>query len=82
VQIRRFRANLPFYPFMVGANGAGKTALLNTISGLLHPASGSIEFLVKRIDGLTPHVTAELSMSHILEGRNFFLDSRCVKTLR
>jgi branched-chain amino acid transport system ATP-binding protein len=30
---------------LVGANGAGKTTLLKTISGLLHPASGKVEFL-------------------------------------
>ena len=59
---------------LVGANGAGKTTLLNTISGLLHPASGSVEFLGKRIDGLTPHAIAELGMSHIPEGRRLFPD--------
>lgn len=57
---------------LVGANGAGKTTLLNTISGLLHPASGSAEFLGKRIDGLTPHSIAELGIAHIPEGRRLF----------
>ena len=57
---------------LVGANGAGKTTLLNTISGLLHPASGSVEFLDKRIDGLKPHAIVELDISHIPEGRKFF----------
>ncbi|NIN33904.1 MAG: ATP-binding cassette domain-containing protein, partial [Gammaproteobacteria bacterium] len=59
---------------LVGANGAGKTTLLNTISGLLHPASGSIEFLGKRIDGLTSYSIVELGMSHIPEGRRLFPD--------
>ena len=59
---------------LVGSNGAGKTTLLNTISGLLHPASGSIEFLGKRIDGMTPHAIVELGMSHIPEGRKLFPD--------
>jgi branched-chain amino acid transport system ATP-binding protein len=59
---------------LVGSNGAGKTTLLNTISGLLHPASGSIEFLGTRIDGLTPHAIVELGMSHIPEGRKLFPD--------
>jgi branched-chain amino acid transport system ATP-binding protein len=57
---------------LVGSNGAGKTTLLNTISGLIHPASGSIEFLGTRIDGLTPHAIVELGMSHIPEGRKLF----------
>jgi branched-chain amino acid transport system ATP-binding protein len=59
---------------LVGANGAGKTTLLNTISGLLRPASGRIEFLGKRIDGLISHAIVELGMSHIPEGRRLFPD--------
>jgi len=59
---------------LVGANGAGKTTLLNTISGLLPPASGSVEFLGKRIDGLQSHAIVELGMSHIPEGRKLFPD--------
>ena len=59
---------------LVGANGAGKTTLLNTISGLLRPASGSVEFLGKRIDGLEPHAIVELGISHIPEGRRLFAD--------
>ncbi len=59
---------------LVGANGAGKTTLLNTISGLLHPVSGSVEFLDKRIDGLKSHAIVELGISHIPEGRKLFPD--------
>jgi branched-chain amino acid transport system ATP-binding protein len=57
---------------LVGANGAGKTTLLNTICGLRRPASGSVEFLGQRIDGLTPHTIVELGISHIPEGRRLF----------
>jgi branched-chain amino acid transport system ATP-binding protein len=59
---------------LIGANGAGKTTLLNTISGLLFPASGSVAFLGKRIDRLTPHSIVELGISHIPEGRRLFAD--------
>ncbi len=59
---------------LVGANGAGKTTLLNTISGLLRPASGSVEFLGQRIDGLAPHNIVELGVSHVPEGRRLFTD--------
>jgi branched-chain amino acid transport system ATP-binding protein len=59
---------------LVGANGAGKTTLLNTISGVLHPASGAINYLGNRIDNLSPHVIVELGISHIPEGRKLFTD--------
>jgi branched-chain amino acid transport system ATP-binding protein len=59
---------------LVGANGAGKTTLLNTISGLLRPASGSVAFLGKRIDGLAPHNIVQLGICQIPEGRKLFTD--------
>jgi branched-chain amino acid transport system ATP-binding protein len=66
---------------LVGANGAGKTTLLNTISGLLRPASGSVEFLGKRIDGLTPHSIVGLGISHVPEGRKLFADMTVLENL-
>jgi branched-chain amino acid transport system ATP-binding protein len=59
---------------LVGANGAGKTTLLNTISGLLRPASGSVEFLGKKIDSLAPHRIVQLGICQIPEGRKLFTD--------
>ena len=59
---------------MVGANGAGKSTLLNTISGLLRPASGSVEFLGKRIDRLAPYKITKLGICQIPEGRKLFTD--------
>lgn len=57
---------------LVGANGAGKTTLLNTVSGLIHPASGSVEFLGQRIDKLPPHKITNLGVCQIPEGRRLF----------
>jgi branched-chain amino acid transport system ATP-binding protein len=59
---------------LVGSNGAGKTTLLKTITGLLRPASGSVEFLGKRIDGLPSHVIVERGISHVPEGGKVFPD--------
>jgi branched-chain amino acid transport system ATP-binding protein len=59
---------------LVGANGAGKSTLLKTISGVVHPASGSIEFLGQRIDELPAHSIVELGLSHIPEGRKLFAE--------
>jgi branched-chain amino acid transport system ATP-binding protein len=59
---------------LVGSNGAGKTTLLNTISGLLHPASGSVEFLGQKIDRLAPHKIIRLGICQIPEGRKLFGD--------
>jgi branched-chain amino acid transport system ATP-binding protein len=57
---------------IIGSNGAGKTALLDTISGLIPPVSGTVEFLGKRIDGLPPHTIVELGISHVPEGGKVF----------
>jgi branched-chain amino acid transport system ATP-binding protein len=59
---------------IIGSNGAGKTTLLDTVSGLIRPASGSVEFLGKRIDGLPPNAIVELGISHIPEGGKIFRD--------
>jgi branched-chain amino acid transport system ATP-binding protein len=59
---------------LVGSNGAGKTTLLNTITGVVPPASGSVEFLGRRIDGLPSHDIVELGISHVPEGGKVFPD--------
>ena len=57
---------------IVGSNGAGKSTILKTISGLLRPLSGEIIFLGKRIDTLPPYAITAAGISHIPEGRKIF----------
>ena len=57
---------------LMGANSAGKSTLLKTISGILRPSSGRIHFEGKRIDGLEPHSIVSLGMALVPEGRKIF----------
>ncbi len=59
---------------LIGANTAGKTTLLDAISGMLHPRSGSIEFLGKDISKLDPYRIVELGITQVPEGRRLFPD--------
>jgi len=57
---------------LVGSNGAGKTTLLRTISGLLRPKSGRIEFKGGDITRLPAHKIVALGLCHVPEGRMVF----------
>jgi branched-chain amino acid transport system ATP-binding protein len=59
---------------LVGANGAGKTTMLNTISGMIHPTSGSVQFCGQRIDRLLSYQIVKIGISHIPEGGKPFPD--------
>jgi branched-chain amino acid transport system ATP-binding protein len=57
---------------VLGANGAGKTSILKTISGVLDPIKGSIEFDGKHIERMDPDKVVRLGISHVPEGREVF----------
>lgn len=59
---------------LVGANGAGKTTTLHTIAGLVHPASGSLEFCGNRVDGIPPYQIVQRGICYIPEGGKPFPD--------
>lgn len=58
---------------LIGANGAGKSTTLKTISGLLRPKSGSVTFLGKDITRTPSHSLPAMGMAHVPEGRRVFL---------
>jgi branched-chain amino acid transport system ATP-binding protein len=57
---------------LIGANGAGKTTILMTISGMLPVRSGSIYFKGRPIHALPPNKIVELGISQVPEGRHIF----------
>ena len=57
---------------LIGANGAGKTTTLRTISGLLHPASGTIVFDGHDITHASPRAILSFGIAHCPEGRHVF----------
>jgi branched-chain amino acid transport system ATP-binding protein len=67
---------------LIGANGAGKSTTLRTISGLETAAKGSIEFMGKSITNMEPHKIVELGISHVPEGRRIFSNLSIMDNLR
>ena len=57
---------------LIGANGAGKTTILHTISGLVKAASGSIELLGTNLLKTNPSAMIRLGLAHVPEGRRIF----------
>ena len=57
---------------LLGANGAGKSTTLRTISGLIRPTSGEIWFEGQRIDTASPEHIVRMGVSHVPEGRRIF----------
>jgi branched-chain amino acid transport system ATP-binding protein len=59
---------------LLGANGAGKSTTLKTVSSLLRPARGSVTFDGHRLDEVPPHRVIEYGVAHVPEGRRLFSD--------
>ena len=58
---------------LIGANGAGKSTVLNTVSGLLHPRTGSVTFLGQDLKGIPAYKVVEKGLAQVPEGRRVFL---------
>lgn len=57
---------------LVGANGAGKSTVLRTISGLIRPSKGSIHYLGESIEKIAVELIVSRGISHVPEGRQIF----------
>ena len=57
---------------LIGANGAGKSTTLKTISGQIHPREGSVVFEGQQLAGLPPHVVTSKGIIQVPEGRRIF----------
>ena len=57
---------------LIGSNGAGKTTILNTVSGVLKTRQGRIDFEGTRIDRFSPHRIVRMGISQVPEGRKIF----------
>ncbi len=67
-----FHVNQEEIVSIIGANSAGKSTILKSISGLICPSSGQEEFLESRIDGAKPDFIVDLGISLVPEGRGLF----------
>lgn len=67
---------------LIGANGAGKTTILHTITGLIHAKSGSILFEGKELTKTPPHKIVSMGMAHVPEGRRVFAQLSVLENLK
>ena len=67
---------------IIGANGSGKSSLLNTISGMIHPVKGSVLFDGREITALDPFRIVSLGISQVPEGRGIFPDMSVYENLK
>jgi branched-chain amino acid transport system ATP-binding protein len=67
---------------IIGANGAGKTTILRTISGLEKPTSGEIRFQGERIDGMPASEIVKMGITHVPEGRMLFTTMTVLDNLK
>ena len=67
---------------LIGANGAGKTTILHTVTGLLSPKKGSVVFEGKEITKVPAHKIVSLGMAHVPEGRRVFAQLSVYQNLK
>lgn len=66
---------------LIGANGAGKSTTLKTVSGMMHPKNGKITFLDKDITHTDSYKLPAMGLAHVPEGRRIFLQMTVMENL-
>ena len=67
---------------LIGANGAGKTTILHTVTGLLSPKKGSVVFEGQEVTKIPAHKIVSLGMAHVPEGRRVFAELSVYENLK
>lgn len=67
---------------LIGANGAGKTTILHTITGLVGAKAGSIQFEGRELVKMPAHKIVSLGMAHVPEGRRIFAELTVLENLK
>lgn len=67
---------------LIGANGAGKTTILHTITGLLEASKGEVFFDGKNITKIPAHKIVSMGMAHVPEGRRVFANLTVLQNLK
>ena len=67
---------------LIGANGAGKSTILQTVSGLLRSRTGSITFEGKNISNIPPNKVVKMGLAHVPEGRRIFQQMTVLENLQ
>jgi len=76
-----FQVRTNEFVVLVGANGAGKSTIMRTISSIIHPTSGAVWFEDQRIDQIPPHRIIHHGIAHVPEGRQLFPEMSVVENL-
>ena len=67
---------------LIGANGAGKSTILRSLTGLVQPSAGDILFENRSVVGLSPHQIIRLGIGHVPEGRRLFPKMTVLENLK
>src|SRR5215813_86382 len=77
-----FQVNAGEMISLIGANGAGKSTILRSLTGLVQPSAGDIRFEGRSLRGLAPHQIIRLGIGHVPEGRRLFPKMSVLENLK